>query len=79
MNGGSPSTPAMPAPARVFQSTGLMPAACTFTRTSVGSGSGRGTCSHRKHVGTAEGVLDDGAHRCFGHWFSPWIYRPERP
>jgi hypothetical protein len=44
MNGGSPSTPAMPSPARVFRSTGLMPAACTFTRTSVGSGSGRGTC-----------------------------------
>src|SRR5689334_17928455 len=42
VNGGGPITLAMPAPARVFQSTGLTPAAATRTRTSVGSGSGTG-------------------------------------
>ena len=41
VNGGGPSTAAMPEPARVFQSTGFTPAAATRTRTSVGSGSGR--------------------------------------
>jgi hypothetical protein len=40
VNGGGPSTAAMPAPARVFQSTGFTPAAATRTRISVGSGSG---------------------------------------
>src|SRR5690606_41893048 len=38
--GGGPSTEAIPAPARVFQSTGFTPAAPTRTRTSVGRGSG---------------------------------------
>ncbi|WP_246144501.1 hypothetical protein [Actinacidiphila oryziradicis] len=33
----------MPWPSRVFQSTGLTPAACTRTSTSVGGGSGRAT------------------------------------
>ncbi len=42
VKGGSPSTPAMPLPARVFQSTGLTPAARTRTSTSVGSGAGTG-------------------------------------
>ena len=42
-HGGSPSTPAMPLPWRVFQSTGFTPAACTRTSTSVGMGSGTGT------------------------------------
>src|SRR5919201_1218643 len=41
-NGGSPSTPLMPLPARVLKSTGFTPAACTRTSTSVGRGSGRG-------------------------------------
>src|SRR5689334_1190267 len=41
VNGGSPSAQATPAPARVCQSTGFTPAACTRTRTSVGSGTGR--------------------------------------
>jgi hypothetical protein len=42
VNGGSPSTRAMPLPARVFQSTGFTPAARTRTSTSVGSGVGAG-------------------------------------
>jgi len=41
-NGGSPSTADTPLPDRVFQSTGLTPAATTRTSTSVGRGSGRG-------------------------------------
>ena len=40
VNGGGPITAAIPWPARVFQSTGLTPAAATRTRISVGSGSG---------------------------------------
>src|SRR4051794_30563610 len=43
MNGGSPSPRLLPPFVRVFQSTGLTPAASTRTRTSVGSGSGLGT------------------------------------
>ena len=42
VNGGGPITLAMPPPARVFQSTGLTPAAATRTRISVGNGSGTG-------------------------------------
>src|SRR4051812_21278409 len=41
-NGGSPSPRLLPPFVRVFQSTGLTPAACTRTSTSVGSGSGLG-------------------------------------
>src|ERR671922_269641 len=40
VKGGDPSMPPLE---RVFQSTGLTPAAATFTRTSVGAGSGRST------------------------------------
>src|SRR4051794_9082869 len=42
VNGGGPITLAIPPPARVFQSTGLTPAAATRTRISVGNGSGTG-------------------------------------
>ena len=41
----------MPRPARVFASTGLIPAARTRTRTSVGIGSGRSACSRRRTSG----------------------------
>src|ERR671922_1668671 len=40
VKGGDPSMPPLE---RVFQSTGLTPAAANFTRTSVGAGSGRST------------------------------------
>ncbi|GAA3157533.1 hypothetical protein GCM10020001_096940 [Nonomuraea salmonea] len=50
-NGGSPSTAAMPEPWRVFQSTGLTPAACTRTKISVGRGTGRGTSARRSTSG----------------------------
>lgn len=41
----------MPWPSRVFTSTGLTPAETTRTRTSVGSGTGRGTSVTRRTSG----------------------------
>ena len=62
VNGGGPITVAMPPPARVFQSTGLTPAAATRTRISVGSGSGTGAWPTSSTSGRRVVPLGDDAH-----------------